>query len=60
MPCIPQAVGNRRRHGVSFEEAQTAFGDEAAILIVSKGGRNVYARRLKRSVTSRLDEATIA
>ena len=26
----------------------------------SKGGRNVYARRLKRSVTIRLDEATIA
>ena len=26
----------------------------------SKGGRNVYAKRLKRSVTIRLDEATIA
>ena len=26
----------------------------------SKGARNVYAKRLKRSVTIRLDEATIA
>lgn len=28
-----KAASNRRRHGVSFEEAQTAFSDEAAILI---------------------------
>lgn len=28
-----KAASNRRRHGVSFKEAQTAFSDEAAILI---------------------------
>lgn len=28
-----KAVGNKRKHGISFEEAQTIFLDESAVLI---------------------------
>ena len=29
----PKAAANRRKHGVSFEEAQTVFSDDAALLL---------------------------
>ena len=29
----PKAAANRRKHGVAFEEAQTVFSDDAALLL---------------------------
>jgi uncharacterized DUF497 family protein len=29
----PKAAANRRKHGVTFEEAQTVFSDDAALLL---------------------------
>ena len=29
----PKAAANRRKHGVAFEEARTAFSDEGALLL---------------------------
>jgi predicted DNA binding CopG/RHH family protein len=65
-----KALRNVHKHGVSFTEASTAFSDQHdstrdAIALMrreydfSKGRRNPYAAKLKRSVTIRLDEATI-
>ena len=70
-----KAAGNVRKHGVRFEEARTVFEDEEALLIpdpihsvgdpmktrydFSDGTKNPYAKRLKRSVTIRLDASTV-
>jgi uncharacterized DUF497 family protein len=75
---------NRRKHGVSFEEAQSVFLDDEALLLddpdhslgtlalrqrsltmrkhydFSNARRNPYAKRLKKQVTIRLDQPTLA
>ena len=75
----PKARSNRRKHGVSFEEALTVYPnhlcsprDEAGEGSVqgastmrkeydfSKGKKNPYTKALKKQITIRLDEPTIA
>ena len=58
-----KARSNERKHGVSFEEAQTVFMDDEVMrkqYDFSKARRNPYAKRLKKQITIRLDEPTIA
>jgi len=60
--CLSQAVrkksaANRRKHGVSFAEAKTAFKKHYDF---SKSVRNPYLSKAKKQLPIRVDEDTIA
>jgi uncharacterized DUF497 family protein len=51
-----KAIGNHRKHGVSFEEAATVFADPEALDWEDTGhsGTEARSKRLGRSVTRRV------
>jgi uncharacterized DUF497 family protein len=52
----PKAVSNRRKHGVTFEEGATIFGDERSLLLSDADSDDVEERwiLLARSSANRL------
>ena len=49
-----KALGNKRKHGVSFEEAETAFTDDFALLIDDPEHSNEEDRFLLLGLSARL------
>ena len=48
-----KAIANRRKHGVTFEEAATVFGDPLAVTFADPDHSSAEERRLTFGVSSR-------
>ncbi len=55
-----KAVANKRKHGVSFEEAQTIFLDESAVLIDDPDHSRAEERFLLVGLSARLRTLTVS